>query len=137
MHIVGTADALFTAPFISTPLVITNTVTGSNVTVTVYGVWAGGAVPNNDQVWMEVGYLGSASNPLITFDRSTKKADVLAAGAAVATTDASTWGGSVTTKFKLQAVLSSPQPQLAGEMYITIYVASTNATYIDFLPVLS
>lgn len=134
MKIVGTAAAKFANPFWSTPLVATNTVTGSTVTVTVYGIWAGGAVPTNDQVWMEVGYMGSASTPQLTFNSGTKT-DVLATGSNQAT-DTSTWGGS-TTKFKMVATLSSPAPQLAGELYITVKVASTNATYIDPLPVLS
>lgn len=134
MKLVGTASAKFTAPFTSTPLVVTNTTTGANVTVTVYGIWTSGSLPTNKQVWMEVGYLGSASTPQLSFNSGTV-ADVLATGANQ-TTDSSVWGGS-TTAFKMVTTLTTPQPALAGEMYITIKVATTTAVYIDPTPALS
>jgi hypothetical protein len=131
MKIVGTANAAWQDPFIAESLVIAPAAAGSPVNITVYGVWAGGAVPTNKQVWMEVGYLGSSSTPLLTFVTGTI-ADPLAA-ASNQPTDTSTWGGS-TTPFKLTATVT---PAMLGEMYIVIKVASTNATYIDPQPVLS
>ncbi len=135
MKLVGTANAKSYRPFEATPLVITNTVAGSNITITVYGIWAGASVPNNDEVWMEVEYLGSALTPQGSFNSGTK-ADVLATGTAQGADAVSVWGGS-TTAFQMTTTLSAPQPGLAGVLYITIKSASTNATYIDPLPVLS
>ena len=135
MKLVGTVNAKSYRPFEATPLVITNTVTGSNITVTVYGVWAGASVPNNDEVWMEVEYLGSALTPQGSFNSGTK-ADILAAATAHGADAVSVWGGS-TTAFQMVTTLSAPQPGLAGVLYITVKSASTNATYIDPLPVLS
>lgn len=117
------------------PLSIWNTVTGSNVTVTIYGTWGDGAVPNNDDIWIDVEYPGSASTPLGSF-KTTTKADVLATGSALSS-DGSTWGGG-TTPFKIVATLSSPQPAMLGP--ITIYVKAAKASstfYIDPKPVLS
>lgn len=131
MKLVGTASAKPLQPFASTPMVINNGATGASRTITVYGIWSGGAVPNNDEVWMEVSYLGSAATPRATVV-STYKADPLAAATAN-TSDTSTWGGS-TTKFKLTSTFT---PQLAGEISITVFTSSTNSTYIDPLPVLS
>jgi hypothetical protein len=134
MKLVATSRAKPYAPFVSTPLVATNSVTGANVTVTVYGIWTSAGLPLNDQVWMEVGYLGNAGSTQLYLLSGTK-ADTLATGNAQ-TTDASSWGGS-TTAFKMTATLSAPQPQLAGEIYVTIKSATTTAVYIDPIVVLS
>jgi hypothetical protein len=129
MKIVTTANAKYQAPFVSTPLVVANSTTGTNRTVTVYGIWGGGAVPNNDDIWIEVAYLGTAGSPVASF-ASTGKATVLSANAAT-TADSSTWGGS-TTDFKMVATLSSPQPALAGEIYVTVKAGAASSTfYID------
>jgi hypothetical protein len=129
MKLVSSANAFWHVPFGSTPLAIRNTTTGTNRTVTVYGVWGGGAVPNNDDIWTEVKYRGSASSPQASF-ATTTKASIIAANAAT-TTDSSTWGGS-TTKFKMVATLSSPQPALSGPISVRVYVGATSSTfYID------
>lgn len=129
MKIVTTTAAHLKTPFISTPLRVTNTLTGTNRTVTVYGIWGGGAVPNNDDVSMFLGYLGSSSTPQWSF-QSLEKADVLAANTAL-TTDGSTWGGS-TTAFKMTLTLSAPQPQLVGDMYVYVQVhAASTTVYLD------
>ena len=125
---IGSANAHAGAPFEMNPLIATNTVTGADVTVTVYGIWTNGLLPNNDQVWMDVAYLGDATAPVGT-RKSGTVATVLTAGSAQAS-DGSTWGGS-TTAFKLVAVLTSPQPALAGEIIATVKCATTNAVYID------
>lgn len=127
--IVTTSNSLWVAPFECLPLAVWNDTTASNVTVTVYGVWGGGAVPNNDDIWFDVEYLGSSSTPLGTVTTITK-ADLLATGSAL-TSDTSTWGGS-TTKFKMTKTLSSPQPGMKGPIYVTIKAAKPSSTfYID------
>lgn len=124
--IVTTANAKFHTPFEALPIVAWNDGT-SAVTVTVYGVWGGGAVPNNDDIWIEVEYLGDASSGQASFI-STAKASVLASNAAT-TSDSSTWGGS-TTKFKM--VTSSFTPAQKGPFIIRIFAAAASSTfYID------
>jgi hypothetical protein len=133
--IVTTANSKWVSPFEAFPISIWNAITGGNVTVTVYGIWGGGAVPNNDDIWIEVEYLGSASSPLASFADSTKSNNLATASAL--SSDGSSWGGS-TTPFKMSVTLSSPQPQLAG--YLRVYVKAAKASstfYIDPLPVLS
>lgn len=133
--IVTTANSKFEQPFTSIPISEWNDVTASNVVVTVFGIWATGAVPNNDDIWIEVEYLGSSSTPQGSF-ASTAKADVLAAGAAVSS-DGSTWGGS-TTPFKMVATLSAPQPGLKGRLKVRVKAAKASTTFfIDPKVVLS
>jgi len=92
--IVTTANAQWLRPFKAEPYAIWNATTGANVTVTVYGLALAAAVPNNDDVWLEVEYLGSSASPLGTMITTTK-ANVLAANAAVSS-DASTWNNGTT-----------------------------------------
>jgi hypothetical protein len=87
--IVTTANAQWLRPFKAEPYAIWNAVTGANVTVTVCGTVNAGALPNNDDIWLEVEYLGSSATPLGTIVTTTKS-NVLAANAAVAS-DGSTW----------------------------------------------
>jgi len=134
--IVTTANSGPNNPFSSLPMAIWNDTTSANVTVTVYGIWGGGAVPNNDDVWIEVSYMGSASSPIATINAANGLADVLAAGTAQSS-DSSTWGGS-TTAFKMSVTLSSPQPALKGPPYATVKAAKASSTfYVDPKPVLS
>lgn len=130
-----TANSKWFCPFTSIPIAIWNNTTAATVTVTVYGIWGGGAVPNDDDIWMELSYMGASGTPVSTIVTTTK-ADNLASSSAL-TSDSSTWGGS-TTKFKMVATLSSPQPQMKGPIDITIKAALASSTfYIDPKPVLS
>lgn len=134
--IVTTANSKWLFPFESLPIAIWNDTTAANVTVTVYGIWGGGAVPNNDEIWIEVSYMGSSATPIATINTSNTKADNLATGSALAS-DTSTWGGS-TTKFKMEVTLSSPQPAMKGLIYVTVKAAKASSTfYIDPKIVLS
>lgn len=121
-----TANAKWERPFISPPIVIWNTVDGSAVTVTVEGVWGGGAVPDDDDIWLEVTYLGDNASPLGTVLNDTK-ANGLAAGAAHSSS-AETWGGS-TTEFSMSATFT---PQQAGLISVRVKVGKASDTfYID------
>lgn len=130
--IVTTANASWLLPFESFPIAVWNETVGSPVTVTVYGIWGGGAVPNNDDIGIRVEYLGSSGSPIASAVYSTK-ASYLATGSAL-TSDGSTWGGG-TTPFKMSVTFT---PHLAGEflVYIEAYRASTTF-YIDPVPELS
>ena len=124
-------------PFKSTPIVIWNDVVGSNRTVTVYGVAS--ALPNNNDIWLEVDYLGSSATPIGTV-ATTTVATPLTTPAAVAT-DASTWGaGAPSTKFRLVLTLDNttwPRPAMKGPFTIRVCVGAQALYYIDWQPVLS
>lgn len=130
--IVTTANSKWILPFEAIPIAIWNDTVGSSVTLTLYGIWGGGAVPNNDDIWMDVEYLGASGNPQGSFI-SASKADNLATGSAL-TTDTSTWGGS-TTKFKMSVTFT---PQQKGAVYVYVKAAKVSSTfYIDPKPVLT
>ena len=172
------------------PISIWNTKTGSNVTVTLYGIWNSSVVPTNDQIWIDTSYMGSASSPIATINTITKS-DVLATGSSLPADSTSAWdsqvtaranttsytlgqviktasnpgriffcttagtsaasepagyatavdGGSITdgtatfragVRFTLTTTLSSPQPQLVGDIYVTVKAAAASSTfYVD------
>ena len=121
----GTANAKLIGPFESLPISIWNDTTGSR-TVTVQGIWDGGAVPNNNQIWMEVEYLGTASSTQSSF-ASTGLADVLATPAALSAGDG-TWSGS-TTKFKMASTITVAEK---GPITVKVYVgAASSVFFID------
>jgi hypothetical protein len=127
--IVTSANSKWPQPFESFPLAIWNDTVGSAVTATVYGIWGGGAVPNNDDIWIEAEYLGSSSSPQGSLV-SSGKVNGLASGSAAAS-DASSWGGS-TTAFKMSVTFT---PQQKGLIYITVKAAKASSTfYIDTKP---
>jgi hypothetical protein len=74
--VVTTANSTWQFPFESFPISIWNPTTGSSVTLTVYGIWGGGAVPNNDDIWIGIEYLGDSGSPLASLVTS-NKANVL------------------------------------------------------------
>jgi hypothetical protein len=125
--VVTGANAKWRQPFECPPLAIWNDVIASTITVTVYGVWTGGALPNNDDIWMDIQKLGAAGSPLASIDTTTK-ADGLAAGVAV-DADGSTWGGG-TTVFKLTKTITAPAQK--GDILVFIRVGAASATaYFD------
>ncbi|MES0053426.1 hypothetical protein NKJ66_07350 [Mesorhizobium sp. M0078] len=124
--IVTTANCSEHFPYESIPIAIWNTTTGSSVNAAVQGIWGGGAVPNNDDIWLEVEYLGDASFPMASFVND-GKADLLAAAAGQAA-GSGTWGGS-TTKFKLDASFTAQQ---VGWIFCRVKAAKASSTfYID------
>lgn len=130
--IVTTTNAKWTNPFRSDPIQFWQEAVGSPVTVTLQGIWGGGAVPNNDDIWIEVEYLGSSGTPISTLISCTK-ANTLAANAALSA-GAGTWGGS-TTKFAMAVTFT---PQTKGP--VTVYVlagAASQTFYVDPKPVVS
>jgi hypothetical protein len=123
--IVTTANAQWLRPYKAEPYAVWNAITGANITVTVYGT--GASLPNNDDIWLEVEYLGSSTTPLGTIVTTTK-ANLLTAGSAVAS-DSSTWSGGGGSPFKLTKTLSSPQPAMAGYIHARVRAAKASATY--------
>lgn len=129
--IVTSANTQWLRPFMAEPYAIWNATTGATVTVTVYGTINAGAVPNNDDIWLELEYLGSSAAPLGTIVTTTK-ASLLAANAAVSS-DGSSWNGGGSgagwSPFKLTTTLSSPQPGLAGYIDVRVRAAKLSTTY--------
>jgi hypothetical protein len=124
--LVTTANSEWVAPLETLRIGIWNETVGSSVTVTVQGIWAGASVPNNDEIWIDVDYLGTSGFPLGTVATS-NKASYLAVAAATAA-GSGTWGGS-TTKFALAASFT---PQEKGQIYVTVKAAKISSTfYID------
>jgi hypothetical protein len=129
---VTTANSKWTQPFESMQMSIWNNAVGVSKTITIYGVWGSGVVPNNDDIWFELEYLGSASSTQ-GFLINTSKSDGLATGTPVSS-DSSVWGGS-TTPFKMSL---SVTPQMAGPFNLIIKAAKPSTTfYIDPLIVVT
>jgi hypothetical protein len=124
--IITTANSKRYMPFECMPISIWNEDVGSPLDITVEGIWGGGAVPTNADIWMDVEYLGTSGFPRGSVV-SSGPADQLAAGTNL-TASSETWGGS-TTDFKLEATIT---PAEKGP--ITVYVKAATASttfYID------
>lgn len=125
-EIVTSANSKRYMPFEALPISIWNETVGSAITLTVQGIWGGGAVPTNADIWMDVEFLGTSGFPIGSFTTS-GPADQLAAGTNLPA-GSGTWGGS-TTKFALTVSIT---PQEKGP--ITVYVkaaAASQTFYID------
>lgn len=97
--ITGGSALKFLLPFKGIPMAVPNDTTGANVTLTVEGVQdprTSVTLPNNDDIWFNVLYLGSGSTPIATIALGTK-ADPLAAGAAL-TASTEAWDSLVTAR---------------------------------------
>ena len=118
-------------PFETVPISFWNEVVGYPITVTVQGIWAGGAVPLNDEIWTDVHYLGTSGFPLGLTATCTKPGELdistnLPAGSGQ-------WLGMSGTQF---AMTVSFTPQEKGP--ITVYVNAAKPSsifYIDPKPV--
>lgn len=122
--VITTANSRWADPFTCIPISIWNDST-SSVTATVYGIWGGGAVPNKEDIWIDVEYLGSGSSPQGSVV-SSGNADILATAAN--STDASSWGGS-TTAFKMAVTLTAG---MKGPLTVYVRCAKPSSTfYID------
>lgn len=138
--IVTSANVQWLRPFKAEPYAIWNATTGQNVTVTVFGTINAASLPNNDDIWIDINYLGTASFPQ-SVSATTTKATLFSANGAVGS-DTSTWNGGGSgagwTPFKLTKTLSTPQPQFAGYIDVRVRVAKAGTTYyIDPQVVLS
>lgn len=119
--VVTTANSERIYPFECFPITIWNETTGSAVTVTVE--CRGASIPNLDELWMDVEYLGTSGVPLGSF-ATTGHADLLATGTAN-TSSSESWGGS-TSSFKL---VKSITPQEKGPITCYVKVAKASSTY--------
>src|ERR1035437_1605849 len=134
---VTTAYSLWAAPIVCMPISIWNTSTSAITTLTIYGTTTGGGVPNDDQIWIDVEYLGSGSFPQGSVITSTKVSNLAGSAAVNNSSDGSTWGGGgAGNGFKI--VCPSFTPGMAGPINITVKVAKASSTYyIDPKPSIS
>jgi hypothetical protein len=136
--IVTSANSTAEFPFDCPPIRIWNDSTSSSpdaVTVTLYGIWAGGTSPdippNNDDIWFELSHMGNASFPTASFATCEK---TWLATAASHSTDSSTWGGSQTA-FKMSVTFT---PRQHGPIDLVVRAAKASTTfYIDPKPSIS
>lgn len=96
MSIATTADPEWHMPFEAIPVAIWNDTTGSNVTMTIEGVYNAAALPNNDEIWFDLEYQGSASAPLGTIKSGSKATILTTASAHSASTQS--WDSQVTAR---------------------------------------
>jgi len=124
--IVTTANCNHSLVFECPPIVVWNDVVGSPVTATVEGIWGSGSLPNNDEIFVDVQYLGSSSSMQASF-ASDGRASIMASSAAQASSSEE-WSGS-TTPFKLDVTFT---PQQTGWVYARVRCAKPSTTfYID------
>lgn len=94
-NITTTDKAKWHYPFDATPISIWQDST-SAASATIEGVWNAAALPNNDDIWFDLEYLGASGNPQGSFVIGTK-ADFLAAGSAL-TASTQAWDSLVTAR---------------------------------------
>lgn len=129
--IVTSANSEWGWPFETIPISFWNEVVGYPINVTVQGIWAGGAVPLNDEIWIDVPYLGVSGFPL-GLTATCTKAGELDAGANLPA-GSGQWVGMSGTQF---AMTVSFTPQEKGPVTVYVNVAKVSSTfYIDPKPV--
>lgn len=95
--ITTTNQATWVNFFETMPLATNNLTLSTNRVVTAHGIWNSASLPNNDQIWLRVEYLGSASSPLSSSATQTK-ANNLAAGVALPADSTSAWDSAATAR---------------------------------------
>ena len=133
-----TANAEYPLVLLRSPEIFSEriTSTGSAKTITVDILHDSATALKDDEIWLEVQYLGTSGFPLGSFANDSK-ADVLAAGANQASSSA-TWtttGMGNPNKQKLEVTFT---PQEKGVAIVTVCMAKASYTvYVDPLAVVS
>jgi hypothetical protein len=104
-RIVTTANSELLFPFRGMPITILNETVGQPLDIKMHGIWGGGAVPDNDEIWFDVDYFGSAGSPVLS-RASGRMSDPFGTPTAL-DADSQTWGGG-TTDFS-QTITVTPQ----------------------------
>lgn len=99
--LVTAANAKWITPFRSLPIAPWNDTLSTNRVATVEGMWNAAALPNNDDIWLEVDYLGAAGSPLGSIISGTKANNLATGSALTASTQA--WDGLASARANLQA----------------------------------
>jgi hypothetical protein len=118
-------------PFESLPITIWNDTVGASKTLTLQGIWGTAALPKNDDIWIDVQYLGTSGVPLAS--KASSRPLPLVGNADLAA-GSGTWGGS-TTKFAMSVTFT---PQKKGFVTVYVNVAKVSSVfYVDPKPVIS
>lgn len=124
--IITSAESEIAQPFEAPPIAKWNETTGSAVTATVEGTWPGGAVPDSNDLWIEVQYLGTSGFPMSSKVTSGVATPLHTASAYSASS--AVWGGG-TSDFSMSATFT---PQEKGLFYVYTKAALASSTfYID------
>jgi len=124
-----TANASFTIPFRTGEIVKWNSTTGSSVTVTVDILHDSVTNLKDNEIWLEVMYLGTSGFPLGTF--TSDESDILSSGTDQASSS-STWTTTGMTNPNKQALSVTFTPQEIGYIHAYITCAKASKTvYID------
>jgi hypothetical protein len=97
-NIATTAAAKWLYPFEAFPTVIWNPTTGSNVTVTLCGIWNAAAVPNNDDIWIDVEFLGDTTPTPLGKYKLGSKTSLVGSNAALTADSVSAWDSLATAR---------------------------------------
>ncbi len=107
-----------------------NDTVGSAITATVEILFDSATALNDDEVWVEVMYLGTSGVPLASFI-SDEKADVLATAAAQ-TSSSVTWTTTGMSNPNKRALAVTLTPQEAGFLHCIVKLAKASTTiYLD------
>lgn len=124
INMASSAFTVFGFPFVSEEIAIWNNIVTGNLTATVE--IAGAATLKNNEIWMEIEYLGNSSYPIGSIPNN--RAAFPTTGSNV-TSSSSAWGGSPAVTQKLQITLA---PRMKGIIKARIYLAKASTTvYID------
>jgi hypothetical protein len=124
--VVTTANAKWAFPFELLPISINNTATAADVVVTMEGIWDAAALPNNDEFWFDVEYLGSSSTPMGSFKTATK-ADGLASGTAL-TASTQAWDSGVTARANSTAYSVGDKQKVASNSGRVFFCTTAGTT---------
>ena len=128
---VSNADAEYPTLTLDTPEIVKwNDTTGSAITATVEILRDSATALKDDEIWIEVMYLGTSGYPLGSFI-SDAKADVLAT-AADQTSSSVTWTTTGMANANKQALAVTFTPQEKGFIHATVKLAKASTTvYVD------
>ena len=122
------ANAGFSSPLISMPMMIWNDLVGSTRNVTVYGTINAASPPANNELWLEAEYFEDSASPMASFVND--RMAYLATPASQTADVASTWNGGGSgagwSPFKLSVSLTAQQH---GYIVCRVKAAKASTTY--------
>jgi hypothetical protein len=118
------------SPWCSLPISTYNSNITSTVTATVYGCTTG-ALPTNDECWLEADFLGSTSSPLST--GISGKCALLATPTNL-TTDTTDWSGAGAARQNTHAYILGDELKIASSGGNRLFVCTTAGTSAGSLP---
>ncbi len=130
--IAATANAKWAMTFDTIRRAVWNDTTATNRTLTMEGLQdprTSTSLPTNEDIWMELSYMGSASSPIATVNSGTK-ADILAAGSNL-TASTEAWDAGVTARANTTAYVLGDRIKVAsnpGRVFICTTAGTSNGT---------